>query len=143
MLSTSTSHRAKRPFQPSITSFFARTDDSDTFISTTSVTSSYNPPTTTTASPALPSSVQASLLNVGMRVRKSVPEGYKTHKQTQFGQQSIDIYSVKAPVEPVPAEHTHPRELLPFCGLHKIGGFAPQPVTITSPFDTSSSNSSS
>lgn len=129
MPSTSTSHLAKRPFQPSITSFFARTDGPDTFTSTTTITSSYNAPTSSTASPALPSSVQASLLNVGMRVRKSVPEGYKTHKQAQFAQQGIDIYSVKAPAEPVPAEYTHPRELLPFCGLHKIGGFAPQPVT--------------
>lgn len=129
MPSTSASHLAKRPFQPSITSFFARTDDSDTFTSTTSITSSYNALTSSTASPALPSSVQASLLNVGMRVRKSVPEGYKTHKQAQFAQQSIDVYSAKAPAEPVPAEYTHPRELLPFCGLHKIGGFAPQPVT--------------
>lgn len=34
-----------------------------------------------------------------------------------------------APREPVPTVLQHQRELLPFCGLHKIGGYAEQPVT--------------
>ncbi|KAF2816049.1 uncharacterized protein BDZ99DRAFT_127616 [Mytilinidion resinicola] len=111
----STSHRSKRPYQPSITAFFARPDQSDSSI----------PHITTTPAPALPSSVQASLLNVGMRVRKSVPEGYK-NKQRELD--NGDAYSVK-PVQQLPTEtYSHPRELLPFCGLHKIGGFAEQPV---------------
>ncbi|KAF2492403.1 hypothetical protein BU16DRAFT_529735 [Lophium mytilinum] len=114
----SSSHRSKRAYQPSITAFFARPDLSDSSI----------PHITTTPTPALPSSVQASLLNVGMRVRKSVPEGYK-NKQRELN--NGDAYSVK-PVQHTPTEaHSHPRELLPFCGLHKIGGFAEQPLIHT------------
>jgi hypothetical protein len=83
-----------------------------------------------------------------MRVRKSVPEGYKTQKtnsghplalpsiQTTLSNVHLrtnttttDAYSVKPPRDPVPDVLQHQRELLPFCGLHKIGGFAEQPVT--------------
>ncbi|KAL1592337.1 hypothetical protein SLS60_011415 [Paraconiothyrium brasiliense] len=42
---------------------------------------------------------------------------------------TIKEYSVKPPCEPVPAHVQHQRELLPFCGLQKIGGYAEQPVT--------------
>jgi hypothetical protein len=68
-----------------------------------------------------------------MRVRKSVSEGYKTHKMLSS---STDPFirarprlDVKPPREEVPDDYQHQRELLPFCGLHKIGGFAEQPTT--------------
>jgi hypothetical protein len=92
--------------------------------------------------PPVPERYQADLLSVGMRVRKSVPEGYKTHKtatlpsiQTTLSKGGPvatlngDAYSVKPPREAVPDVLQHQRELLPFCGLLKIGGFAEQPVT--------------
>ncbi|KAL3965205.1 hypothetical protein ACCO45_002209 [Purpureocillium lilacinum] len=56
--------------------------------------------------PLLPSSVQANLLSVGMRVRKSVPEG---NSPATRGARAVS------------------RELLPFCGINKIGGLDTQP----------------
>ena len=66
--------RVKRPFagasadpsQRQITSFFGAQSDMDV------VTNEALP------QPSLPSNIQSNLLSVGMRVRKSVPEGYKT-----------------------------------------------------------------
>ncbi|KAM0283507.1 hypothetical protein ACHAQH_002458 [Verticillium albo-atrum] len=96
------------------------------------ITSFFNPsgtpaPSSQPAASVLPSSVQTNLLSVGMRVRKSVPEGYKTGTYSAF-----KLWS-DAPVAPSPK--TMPafkapaqRELLPFCGIHNIGGFASQPV---------------
>jgi hypothetical protein len=108
---------------------------------------------------ALPASVQSNLLSVGMRVRKSVPEGYKTG--SAYGsfnlwsdQQTTSLSSAQQqpaypssyppraasacdfPIQP-PITSIHPgagtavvssrRELLPFCGLHRVGGLAAQP----------------
>ena len=78
-------------------------------------------------SPPIPAETQSSLLTVGMRVRKSVPEGYKTHK-------TLPIEEFPFPsTAPVSATRTRPaynttnsRELAPFCGLHKIGGLSSQ-----------------
>jgi hypothetical protein len=82
-----------------------------------------------------------------MRVRKSVPEGYKTHSnkmaclpsiQTTLSSPSATTTTsttttmtldVKATRGSVADDFVHQRELLPFCGLHKIGGFAEQPTT--------------
>ncbi|ORY13833.1 ribonucleotide reductase inhibitor-domain-containing protein [Clohesyomyces aquaticus] len=154
--SPSTSHRDKRPFQPSITHFFARdaSDEADEQLRgagpvTRSQHHAKGKAARDSVIPAVPATVQANLLSVGMRVRKSVPEGYKTHKtpamlpsiQTTIASRTTPIanasatsgpagaYSVKPPREPVPDVLQHQRELLPFCGLHKIGGFAEQPVT--------------
>ncbi|MCJ1308592.1 hypothetical protein MMC25_002245 [Agyrium rufum] len=65
----SPAHQHKRLFQPSITSFFA-----------TSTLPSAAQPLPPPPSHALPSEIQSSLLNLGMRIRKAVPEGYKTYK---------------------------------------------------------------
>ncbi|KAF1965417.1 hypothetical protein BU23DRAFT_519612, partial [Bimuria novae-zelandiae CBS 107.79] len=80
-----------------------------------------------------------------MRVRKNVADGYKTHKthktmslpsiQTTLGRSpngsmtTTQEYSVNKPRDAVPTSVQHQRELLPFCGLAKIGGFAAQPIT--------------
>ncbi|KAH8728198.1 ribonucleotide reductase inhibitor-domain-containing protein [Phaeosphaeriaceae sp. PMI808] len=92
-------------------------------------------------SPTVPGHVQSDLLQVGMRVRKSVPEGYKTHNkmstlptiQTTLALPTTTITAVSLDVKtsngPVPEDYVHQRELLPFCGLHKIGGYAEQPTT--------------
>ncbi|KAF2461760.1 ribonucleotide reductase inhibitor-domain-containing protein [Lineolata rhizophorae] len=91
----STAHRAKRPFQPSITSFFDRAPPGGIGGSGSGGSAgganglAFDPRPHhhhnhfhdfAAPQPALPAAVQSSLLNVGMRVRKSVPEGYKTHK---------------------------------------------------------------
>ncbi|KAF2008904.1 hypothetical protein BU24DRAFT_428894 [Aaosphaeria arxii CBS 175.79] len=99
-----------------------------------------------TVFPQVPGSVQASLLSVGMRVRKAVPEGYKTLKSSNGTAlpsiqttllssassktpSTTETYVVKPAAGFVEDGLQHQRELLPFCGLHKIGGYAEQPVT--------------
>jgi hypothetical protein len=151
-----THHRSKRPYQPPITSFFTPYDFGDLSESDDERGPGPNSRRRISASgpkhqhqqfqQPLPGSVQADLLNVGMRVRKSVPEGYKTHKTISLPsiQTTLTLsphgastttmtttqeYSVKPPREPVAAHVQHQRELLPFCGLQKIGGYAEQPVT--------------
>jgi hypothetical protein len=62
-----------------------------------------------------------------MRVRKSVPEGYKTGSYSAF-----TLFSDDAPVVKVEAPHSphrnrpRARELTPFCGILKVGGMAQQ-----------------
>ena len=123
-------HVRKRQFQPSsqpsIKSFF-------TTVGTNSAPSSaadideYALP----LKPTLPDHVQSLLINVGMRVRKSVPEGYKTHKSLPVpATASIPQHpSNDLPTSSAPELYTKPSELAPFCGLHKIGGFGSQPTS--------------
>ncbi|KAF2155299.1 hypothetical protein K461DRAFT_292170 [Myriangium duriaei CBS 260.36] len=126
------SHTRKRPVQSSkITSFFPPSLTSST---STPATPSYS-------SPVLPTQVQSSLLNVGMRVRKSVPEGYKTHKTLPSSQPTYSTYStsngMNAADYPAPPSSAPPalhrtssgreNELQPFCGLHSTGSWASQP----------------
>ncbi|KAJ5144308.1 hypothetical protein N7526_001816 [Penicillium atrosanguineum] len=63
----------RRRFQPSITTYFAGS-------TAPNATVSHNHYSTATfsATPVVPAKVQSSLLSVGMRVRKSVADGYKT-----------------------------------------------------------------
>ncbi|KAH7071666.1 ribonucleotide reductase inhibitor-domain-containing protein [Paraphoma chrysanthemicola] len=149
---TTERHRNKRPFQPSITTFFARdAQDSDDDDDRWGINPNSRPrplPGSKSSqqqreslAPQVPGQVQADLLQVGMRVRKSVPEGYKTHPkmstlptiQTTLAKPTTTISAVgldvKPPRDPVPDAVLHQRELLPFCGLHKIGGYAEQPTT--------------
>ncbi|KAF2828086.1 hypothetical protein CC86DRAFT_204071 [Ophiobolus disseminans] len=147
-MQTSERHRHKRPFQPAITSYFARYDDldSDNDDDPRGLSPRTRPQPQLLAprlAPTVPGPVQADLLQVGMRVRKSVPEGYKTHSAKMSNLPSIQTtlskpptstitavgLDVKAARDPVPDAFVHQRELLPFCGLHKIGGFAEQPTT--------------
>lgn len=102
------------PNQRSITSFF------------NSQSPSKAPVETNPTQPALPASVQANLLSVGMRVRKSVPEGYKT-----VGTSAFKLWTDNTPL---PAQTTRSttvkassRELLPFCGINRVGGLDSQP----------------
>ncbi|KAL1963646.1 hypothetical protein VTN77DRAFT_7967 [Rasamsonia byssochlamydoides] len=119
----------KRRFQPPITNFFASagsvaSDGDDQQNAGLSYTNYSSP--THTPTPVLPAKVQASLLTVGMRIRKSVPEGYKTE------QKKLTEYTVSNAVnsETPGAVYTQTRtcyaELEPFCGIHKIGNFAVQ-----------------
>ncbi|CAO2652616.1 Nn.00g008990.m01.CDS01 [Neocucurbitaria sp. VM-36] len=139
-------HRSKRKFQQSITSYFSSIDDFDDDEDLRGLDPITQPQKQHNRAqhqreclaPPVPGQVQAGLLSVGMRVRKSVPEGYKTHKmsvlpsiQTTLSKPTTTLagLEVKPPQEPVPDDFVHQRELLPFCGLHKIGGFAEQPTT--------------
>ncbi|KAF5556808.1 ribonucleotide reductase inhibitor [Fusarium napiforme] len=105
------------PSQRQITSFFnARSSDES------AIAEADKP-----MQPTLPSNVQANLLSVGMRVRKSVPEGYKTK-----GTSAFKLWTDNAPVNVSTAAAKAPgkgasRELLPFCGINKVGGLDTQP----------------
>ncbi|KAJ9155595.1 hypothetical protein NKR23_g1893 [Pleurostoma richardsiae] len=122
--------RTKRQFagaasdasQRHITSFFNKSPSCPN-VTTSSVSSP-----ATISSPDLPASVQSNLLSVGMRVRKSVPEGYKTGS-------AYSGFSLWADAA-ASSHHNNnggtplsvaPRELLPFCGIHKVGGLSAQP----------------
>lgn len=120
---------ASDPAQRQITSFFSASSASPSL--------SVN---TTSSSHAIPhsfssddSSVQSNLLSVGMRVRKAVPEGYKTSSYSAFSlwdendtnshnDNDNDAMGGRSRANAV----STPRELLPFCGLHKVGGMATQ-----------------
>lgn len=147
---------ASDPSQRSITSFFSR--------STSGAANSANPSPKHAPldGPAVPAQIQTDLLNVGMRVRKAIPEGYKTGsaysaftlwaednapKTTADGHHQPS--SAPAPSSSVPYNSSM-RELEPFCGLNRVGGLAFQPAYnsgddnpgLTSSQDTISSSSS-
>lgn len=136
------SHRAKRQYdggQSTITNYFSPATN----------TPQVDPIPTF---PIQPIQVQRDLLNVGMRVRKSVVEGYKTNKD-QYNELSIfhDANSPTPSEADIPNQITNItatrqvfgsniRELAPFCGLNKIGGFSQQ---FTSPIENFPSMTSS
>ncbi|KAI4794614.1 hypothetical protein E4T45_12347 [Aureobasidium sp. EXF-8846] len=129
-------HVRKRQFQPSsqpsIKSFFTTVGTSSA-ASSADIDDEYARP----LKPTVPDHVQSLLINVGMRVRKSVPEGYKTHKSLpvpttsymHMHRSSIPQHASDLPTSSAPELYSKPSELAPFCGLHKIGGFSSQPTS--------------
>ena len=125
----------RRRFQAPITSFFNRESSSSGIDSNPQQAQLHEE---RFSSPTLPPEIQSSLLTVGMRVRKSVPEGYKTHKilhssplHGQPGQLTeLGVQDFNYAPHSIPSSTTHwaYAELAPFCGLHKIGGMAVQPM---------------
>jgi len=64
-----------------------------------------------------------------MRIRKSVPEGYKTHKtinSRDYVSPELHNYDSVTQTTASTTAHSGYAELAPFCGLHKIGGMAVQ-----------------
>lgn len=121
----------RRRFQPPITSYFASTgsnasDDNDHQSGGLSY-NNYSSPTHT-PTPALPAKVQSSLLTVGMRIRKAVPEGYKTEpkKLTEYTVSHTVSSSGGNPAGGDTQTSSSYAELEPFCGIHKIGNLAVQ-----------------
>lgn len=115
---------AADPAQRQITSFFAAHSNSSSPAAADA--SSLRAP--------LPANVQANLLSVGMRVRKSVPEGYKTTGTSAFKlwTDSTRPGEAKTSSQMAAAAAAKPasavsRELLPFCGINKVGGLDTQP----------------
>ena len=117
----------KRPFQPSITSYFGRRADENERADV------FSAPPTSVLSATLPATVQSSLLNVGMRVRKSVPEGYQTRPKIIYGS-AAPTWSEALSHQTDPT-YQHPRNpsttftgLVPYCGILKVGGHQAQPI---------------
>ncbi|KAG4440646.1 hypothetical protein IFR05_003880 [Cadophora sp. M221] len=149
-------HQAKRPYagtrsssQSAITSYFTHAAPTETETATAdsrqSIYSLPQQPSTshTSNAPSLPHSVQSNLLNVGMRVRKSVPEGYKTGSYSAFTLFADNTTSPSSPTSATMSNATSPsvktrprsgnRELTPFCGILKVGGMAGQQWGIYNP----------
>lgn len=125
--------RVKRPFagaasdpsQRQITSFFG---------ARSSAATSPAPDAATIRSPPLPASVESNLLSVGMRIRKSVPEGYKVSGTSAFKlwTDNTPLPTSSRPAAPSSsaAHRAVSRELLPFCGINKVGGLDVQPEVV-------------
>ncbi|EAW07324.1 uncharacterized protein ACLA_020310 [Aspergillus clavatus NRRL 1] len=118
----------RRRFQPPITTFFsAAVSDSNGSDDACAPRLSHNhyAATTHSATPVLPAKVQSSLLSVGMRVRKSIAEGYKTKGVKLFDESTrrpseLEQHSIGKNYPAIRAE------LAPFCGMSKAGDFAIQ-----------------
>jgi hypothetical protein len=118
--------RNKRPYQPAITSFFAHDACDD---------HPRAPNSKPVFAPPVPHHVQSELLHVGMRVRKSASEGYKTNSPNKCARLPCIQTTLSRPstttitLDPVAPSALHARELLPFSGLHKTPSYADQPTT--------------
>ncbi|KAI0101300.1 ribonucleotide reductase inhibitor-domain-containing protein [Daldinia grandis] len=125
---------ASDPAQRQITSFFASSSPASVSqhpdTSSVSCTNARAHNTSDPAGSSLPASVQANLLSVGMRVRKSVPEGYKTRSCSAFAlcdeSNNVSAATMGEGRSRANAIST-PRELLPFCGINQVGGLGTQP----------------
>ncbi|KAF7562724.1 hypothetical protein G7046_g1389 [Stylonectria norvegica] len=104
------------PAQRQITSFFNPRSPDD------ALTNDITP-----MQPPLPSNVQSNLLSVGMRVRKSVPEGYKTVGTSAFKLWTDNAQPKATTGTTRGGAKAGARELLPFCGINSVGGLAAQP----------------
>ncbi|KAI1352715.1 ribonucleotide reductase inhibitor-domain-containing protein [Xylaria sp. FL0043] len=129
---------ASDPAQRQITSFFTTSSSSPTnthiispISSSPSITTQHRPESI----PNLPATIQSNLLSVGMRIRKSVPEGYKTggtyNAFALWDENDADPITTAAIMGEGQRSRANafssPRELLPFCGIHKVGGLDTQP----------------
>ncbi|KAK3934421.1 putative ribonucleotide reductase [Diplogelasinospora grovesii] len=117
------------PAQRQITAFFEKAPSDSDVQATSLVPAALN-------GPVLPGEVRSNLISVGMRVRKSVPEGYKTTSQyRRLSLFSEDDGSTSHPrvnltsgpaLPRASASNNSIRELAPFCGIHKVGGLGVQ-----------------
>ena len=78
-----------------------------------------------------PEQINAELLNVGMRVRKAVPEGYKTHRFTPRPFFNMNRLSpeTQAAISGNNSPTQGNAELFSAGGLHNVGGLAMQPLS--------------
>ncbi|KAL2129621.1 hypothetical protein VTI74DRAFT_7521 [Chaetomium olivicolor] len=117
---------ASDPTQRQITSFFSKTSSTPGHAASAAAKQS------ALNGPELPPQVQTDLLTVGMRIRKAIPEGYKTGSEysafTLWAEDNnTTSNSHPSSTTPSAAFTSSMRELEPFCGLNKVGGLAFQP----------------
>ncbi|WEW54801.1 hypothetical protein PRK78_000226 [Emydomyces testavorans] len=125
----------RRRFQAPITSYFASSSSPASTLSNSHSHYNYAAPTHS-ANPALPDKIQSSLLTVGMRVRKAVPEGYQTTLSTSklnaYIAHQCASHSSMCGTTTTPSTTSY-AELAPYCGGFKVGNLAvqsfPQPAT--------------
>ncbi|KAJ5382153.1 hypothetical protein N7517_000064 [Penicillium concentricum] len=107
----------RRRFQPPITTFF--TSASEPVSSDTPAVSHHHhyAAETFSAHPVVPAKVQSSLLSVGMRVRKSVADGYRTHMSKT--EEKAPLPAVAQTPRAQPYYGSRRSELPPFSGAGK------------------------
>ncbi|KAL3492828.1 ribonucleotide reductase inhibitor-domain-containing protein [Aspergillus germanicus] len=121
----------KRRFQPPITIFFSTSSHPSSNASSLSH-NHYSAPTHS-PTPVVESKVQASLLSVGMRVRKSVAEGYKTNHAKNMDEKHTIITTTKithedttdTSAQPSTYSTTMRSELAPFSGMGRLNQYTP------------------
>ncbi|KAL4956799.1 ribonucleotide reductase inhibitor-domain-containing protein [Aspergillus filifer] len=126
----------RRRFQPPITTFFAASSDPNIPSTPSHLSHNHYAAITNSPTPVIPAKVQASLLSVGMRVRKSIADGYKTNIAKQEKQIIVENNSdtLKERISIAP---TNRSELAPFCGMSKSSEYSsaarplPNPITYT------------
>ncbi|KAL4744580.1 hypothetical protein BDW72DRAFT_188209 [Aspergillus terricola var. indicus] len=140
MASTKSDLSKRRRFQPPITTFFTPSSDPNGCSSSSNLSYNHYSAVTNSPTPVVPPKVQASLLSVGMRVRKAIADGYKTHqakadKYTTFScEHNIDtLKATSTTTIPTTSYDTSSTrsELAPFCGMSKSNEFTtttPQPL---------------
>ncbi|KAI9672274.1 MAG: hypothetical protein M1831_002088 [Alyxoria varia] len=124
--------RTKRQYQPSIDTYLYHRPSDDPQKQPASPSEPLTTNTPRHAPDTLPHSVQSSLLSVGMRIRKAVPEGYKNQiaheaaksfQHALFGKsETLELNDENVMPRP-PQVQGRPAELAPMCGIHKIGGY--------------------
>ncbi|KAJ5493574.1 hypothetical protein N7463_009661 [Penicillium fimorum] len=108
----------RRRFQPPITTFF--TSATEPVSSDTPAVSHHHhyAAETFSAHPVVPAKIQSSLMSVGMRVRKSVADGYRTHMSKTEEKAPLPAAVAQTPrVQPYHASRRS--ELPPFSGAGK------------------------
>ncbi|KAJ5578696.1 uncharacterized protein N7459_007660 [Penicillium hispanicum] len=115
MPATNSTLSKRRRFQPPITSFFP--GPTGAFSDTHSVSHNHYSAATSSAIPVVPAKVQASLLSVGMRVRKSVADGYKTRMAMKDEKHSHTVVATDTSVVRAYPGTTGHTELAPFSGI--------------------------
>lgn len=109
----------RRRFQPAITNFFPSQQTESRNVDGTTVSHNHYAAATFSATPVVPEKVQSSLLSVGMRVRKSVADGYKTERALKQEKAMPPPVVVKAPTANKNMSSYSYAELAPFSGISK------------------------
>lgn len=109
----------RRRFQTPITSFFPSVSSEPQSADGHTVSHNHYSASTFSATPVVPAKVQASLLSVGMRVRKSVADGYKTQLSLEAEKAKVAVVATQSRLAQPYYGHTRPAELAPFSGLSK------------------------
>ena len=112
MQPTNSTLSKRRRFQSSITSYFPSPESTS---NNSSVSHNHYSAATFSATPVVSAKVQASLLSVGMRVRKSVADGYKTQIALEK-EKMAPVLNKPEPSVSQPYSNPTRSELAPFSG---------------------------
>ncbi|KAL2818327.1 ribonucleotide reductase inhibitor-domain-containing protein [Aspergillus granulosus] len=118
----------RRRFQPPITTFFS-TSSHPSSNGPSSVSYNHYSALTHSPTPVVPAKIQASLLSVGMRVRKSVAEGYRTHHAKAIDEKHTTTTTSSSTREEKKRTYSVATrsELAPFSGMGRSSQYTPYP----------------